>query len=364
MRLLDDDEPLLLIASGFFFAGNAFLLCGNMDQASLKTVALLALSIIVAVPFYEPTLGEIFYYIITSLLWMWTLYSICKKDSALNQTYNRELDNFPHWVLCLCPALAVTFSIYLLLHNGDGFAGCRENFKEQVRPCMDHLLWLLSYVLAAFAFVPQAHINIKIWRTGEKLKFKVRVFMMCMFICYSLQCAHWLWQLGKIAWDYFANEVYAVAILSNAMTLTVIASPWIYRSTCMRCCDTIQKPGNEGLGDMTMVPNTGEVNDVVGEEEENKRKSWFSFKAKETASVESLDEVSADLESPSLSIKTDWEKSSALATSPSTFMAPSNDNAANYDATNVDSGAFANGNAVNYSQPAPSTYDNRPDWLQ
>lgn len=354
-----------LISWGCFFVGLSTLLWGEQSQTSLRTVSLLAISQLVGIPLNE-SIGYIVFYCVIALFWAWLLYQIYgKKDSNLNKTYDKSLDNFPHWILCLCPAVAVSLLIYLLLNGGLGMSGCREYYTDNAKDCTEIFLKLLQFVIAVFAFIPQDYVIIKIWNDasekGRVLMFKVKVFMALMFVCYVLWLVLWILRMrdinGSIPDDWkkqglniFKTDVFAMYFSACLVTPIVIAFPWIYRATCMRFCSCCRPKPKEASGDadLTLEPNTGTNNtgwEKEEKEEQQATKSWFSW-----SKEEDTNDAGEKKRSPFDDNDLEQANTTDISISKPYNSAPVNTNTSNY---------------YGGSTAAPSSGDNnRPDWLQ
>ena len=288
----ETDGWLGLIASGFFFVGMTALVWGDNAQTSLKTVSLLALSQLLGVPLYG-SIGAIVWYCLFGVLWMWILLqSTCRsaETSTLKQTYRPDIDRFPHWLGCLLPSAAATFCTYLLVDRGNGLGQCRVGYTDNAMACTYLFLQLIKANIAALAFLPQAYIILyQVWGfEGATLHFKVKIFLSCMFVCYSLWAATWIWQNSDLVLDpntwgsAVSSQLFFFFLLAHVVTLATIAAPWIYRATCLKCCGTCtpSRSGREGPtpGDATLPVNTGlDNNDIMDlEPDTTKPKAWFA----------------------------------------------------------------------------------------
>ena len=364
----EDTEGILgLIASAFFFVGLTALVWGDNAQTSLKTVVLLGISEIVAVPL-GGSIGYIFWYSVFGVLWLWIIYQVtCQSEekSRMKKTYQKKIDAFPHWLGCLLPSVAATFCTYLLVDKARGLGQCRIHFAENVLGCTHIFLQLLKANIAALAFIPQVYVILyHVWGyEGAKLHLKVKVFMGCMFVCYSLWMAMWIWRNSELVldpstWDSSAaSQIFLFFVVAHAVTLCVIAAPWIYRATCLKCCGTCT-PSRSGRpedgppndpGEVALGVNTGGDNfdeDAAKKEDAKKAWPWSSAGGKNN----DVEEPQVDATTPAI-----IGGSSVFGYSSGTPVSSQHNNNNNNNNNDDDN---------QQQQQYHTTDDNTPDWLQ
>jgi hypothetical protein len=411
-----------LMAAGCFLAGfGTFVSCGDHAQTSKKTLTLLSLAAILAVPpldssFNKNNYMEIIFYSLNVLIVCYLFFVMFfQKDSLLNKTYDKQLDSFPHaWLTCFMSSVGIAVCIFWFLdfpsNDDDSFAGCKDDFAGDVLSCTYLSLHLTSSTLYMLAFVPQVYIVFKIWAghahesagMERNVYFKVKLFLALMFASFALK--GFMWIFWAISSQNFDTDVFVVFFSTNAVAAIVTTMPWLVRATCMQClrCTTcpwcIKKPSRDGPQDGTgnshIRVNTGQSNDNAIEkaEEQKKSNSWFtsSSSGKETAITENdppdeernvgvvrPEQVVGSSSSSSISTSpTSWQQSTtsslAVNNSYSNKASPTIGGGGGMTPGSVASSASSSyysggGDSSNMTTPPPPGGGggaDRPDWLQ